>query len=252
MTVTFERLQDSKILVIEDDADINSVISEYLTGCGATCVSAYSGTEAQLVLKDDSFDVIVSDLMLSGATGESIVSMLRESGNNTPIVVVSTRNTANDVIDLLSLGADDYVAKPFDLGVLAARVDAQLRKRELLSKTLQMSVDGQFSDEANSKNITTFGDWIIDADAMTLAIVNAENRSEKETIDLTRTEYSIVELLASQPNRVFTKQELYEAAWSQPYMAGDSSLNVHISNLRAKLKDSHTDTYIKTVWGAWL
>ena len=174
MAADFKLLHDAHILVVEDDADINSVVCEYLSNHGACCISAYSGTEAQLVLKNEKFDLIISDLMLPGTAGESIVSQQRHSGDNTPVIVISARNTADDMIDLLSMGADDYVAKPFDLGVLAARAEAKLRKKALISSA-SAADKNDLSQSHNFSHAATFGKWIIDSDAMTLSVIDYEN-----------------------------------------------------------------------------
>lgn len=231
------------VLIVEDDADINGIVSDHLARAGYACTQAFSGTEARLVLEraaaagalsDSSasapFDVVVCDLMLPGLAGEDIVQLIRATDVVTPIIVTSARTAATDKIDLLKLGADDYLAKPFDLDELVARIEVQLRHR------------GCSVAPRPGGRVLSVGSWELDCEARTLAVGG-------EDIPLTRTEFNIVELLAAHPKKVYTKQELFELAWGEPYSVEDSTVNVHVSNLRRKLKPTGTDSYLQTVWG---
>ncbi len=223
------------VLIVEDDAHISRIVADHLGNAGYACTQAFSGTEALLVLeasaaRDEGFDVIVCDLMLPGLPGEDIVRLIRAADAHTPIVVTSARTSATDKVDLLKLGADDYLAKPFDLDELLARIEVQLRH---CGRALAPQPGG---------NVLRVGAWVIDRAARTLAVDGAE-------VPLTRTEFNIVDLLAAHPRKVYTKQELFELAWGEPYAAEDSTVSVHVSNIRAKLKATGTDGYIRTVWG---
>lgn len=222
-----------RVLIVEDDADINQIVATRLAREGYVCTQAFSGSEARLLLGAASdafpFDLVICDLMLPGATGEELVDAIRSRGADVPIIVISARTTATDKIDLLRLGADDYLTKPFDLDELAARVEVQLRHRGHTAATPTGST-------------LRFRAWELDPDARTLTANGA-------TVDLTRIEFNIVEMLMRHPQRVFTKQELFEGAWGEPYAADANTVNVHVSNIRTKLKASGTADYIKTVWG---
>lgn len=223
------------VLIVEDDAHISGIVADCLGNAGYACTQAFSGTEARLVLeaaaaRGERFDVVVCDLMLPGLPGEDIVRLIRATDAHMPIVVTSARTSATDKIDLLKLGADDYLAKPFDLDELLARIEVQLRHR---GRALASQPGG---------DVLRVGAWAIDRAARTLTVDGAE-------VPLTRTEFNIVELLAAHPRKVYTKQELFELAWSEPYAAEDSTVSVHVSNIRAKLKSTDTDGYIRTVWG---
>lgn len=222
-------MNENKVLVIEDDADINEIVAARLRKSGYACTQAFSGTEARLLLERDRFDVVVTDLMLPGMVGEEIVEHIRSTDAATPIVVISARTAATDKVDLLRLGVDDYMAKPFDLNELIARIEVQLRHRGLRGVSQKTSV-------------LRFRTWSIDREARTLT-------ASGEPVSLTRIEFDIVELLVTRPDKVFTKRELFELVWNESYAACESTLNVHVSNIRAKLKASGTDSYIKTVWG---
>ena len=230
------------VLIIEDDADINQIVATRLERDGYLCTQAFSGSEAKLLLErgleahaadkteDFPFDLIISDLMLPGTTGEELVAAIREHGADVPVIVVSARTTAADKIDLLKLGADDYLTKPFDLDELVARVEVQLRHR------------GHVAVSGSAGSALRFRDWELDHEARTFTAAGAP-------IDLTRIEFNIVEMLMRHPKRVFTKQELFEGAWGEPYAADANTVNVHVSNIRTKLKPTGTADYIKTVWG---
>lgn len=217
----------AEVLVVEDDAAINDVVASRLRRDGLAVTSAFSGTEAQMLLEQRTFDVVVCDLMLPGAPGEEIVALVRHRHGALPIIVISAKAAPSDKVELLGLGADDYLAKPFDLDELAARVQVQLRhgaQRTAAGATLR------------------HGRWELDAQARTLSV-------DGHAVPLTRTEFNIVEMLAENPRRVFTKQELFERAWGEPYIAQESTVAAHVSNLRAKLKPTGTDAYVQTVWG---
>ncbi len=228
-------MDQASVLIVEDDADISEIVAEHLGRAGYACTQAFSGTEARLVLENarqrgERFDVVVCDLMLPGLPGEELVRLIRAADEDTPIVVTSARSAASDKIDLLKLGADDYLAKPFDLDELTVRIEVQLRHR------------GRASAPQLGGDALHAGAWTIDRAARTLSVDGAE-------VPLTRTEFNIVELLAAHPKKVYTKQELFELAWGEPFAADDSTVSVHVSNIRAKLKPTGTDGYIQTVWG---
>ena len=223
--------QPPKVLVVEDDSAINNIVCKRLKRDGLSVTPAFSGTEAQLLLKGESFDMMICDLMLPGATGEEVVKAARAASKTMPILVVSARDGVGDRVDLLKLGADDYLVKPFDLDELSARVEVQLRHAESFAEG-RPAADGR----------VRIAGWELDASARTLTAAG-------RPVDLTRTEYEIAELLATHPNQVFSKRALYEHVWGECYDGQESTVSAHVSNLRAKLKESGTESYIQTVWG---
>ena len=226
----------ARVLVIEDDAAINDVVTTRLARDGHAVTQAFSGSEARLLLgeKDVAYDVVICDLMLPGVTGEELVGLIRERDAATPVIVISARATAADKIDLLRLGADDYLTKPFDLDELAVRVEVQLRHHGA-------SVPG---DEA-----LRWQRWTLDPEARTLTVAPGAHGERADAPELTKIEFNILEALVRRPNRVFSKAELFELAWGEPFAGDDSTVAVHVSNIRAKLRASGTDGYVKTVWG---
>lgn len=214
----------SKILIIEDNNEINGLLSELISNIGHQVVSAYSGPEGLRLFREDSFSLILLDLMLPGKSGEEILVEMR-SNSNIPIIVVSAKSDIDEKVKLLESGANDYITKPFDTREVAARIEIQLR-------------NSIYSDSA----FVSYGELKISSINRTVMVNDSE-------IVLTRHEFNILELLIKHPQKVYSKQELYEQAWDEMYLGEDKTLNVHISNIRKKIKE-YTDTeYIETVWG---
>lgn len=211
------------ILIIEDDLHINEMITEYLTNQGYRCTQAFSGSEGALRIGMEEFDLVLLDLMLPGMTGEELVGKM---AGKVPIIVLSAKNELDSKIELLSSGANDYICKPFDLRELLVRIQVQLRDKVT----------------ANTSGIIYYKKWMINPDTQ-------EMTADGQTIELTKHEFRIMELLAKNPKKVFTKQMIYEYAWDDEYFVEDKTINVHISNIRSKLKTSATNDYIQTVWG---
>lgn len=219
-----------RILIIEDDTDINNAICAYLTRQGCRCRQAFSGTEGRLYWQQEGADLIVADLMLPGLDGQALVKEIRAgTAAPVPIIVLSARTAVEDRLELLKLGADDYMTKPFSLEELWLRIGVQLRHAGACAQQGQA-------------NCIRYKDWVIDPQSRTLTAVGVP-------VELTLHEFEIAALLAARPQKVFTRQEIFESVWNQQYFVEDKTINVHISNLRAKLRPTGTDGYIKTVWG---
>lgn len=223
----------TKILVVEDDAAINDVVCRRLSKMGLNAEPTFSGTEAIRALDANRFDLIITDLMLPGLFGEQVIELIRNRDTLVPIIVLSARTEIGDKVDVLSLGADDYITKPFDLDELSARVQAQLRRLAVMRKD-----DASESAPA----ALTAGKLTIKPEQRKISVGGVE-------VALTRTEFDLLEVLAQSPKRVFTKQELYEHLWNDTPPADDNTITTHISNLRSKLKSYGADSYIHTVWG---
>ena len=216
-----------QILIIEDNPDINQMIAEYLGSQGYSCTQAFSGTEGSLLFSMKPFDLILLDLMLPGMAGEELIELF---AGRVPVIVLSAKNGLESKIQLLGAGADDYICKPFELPELLARIQVQLRKR------------GIPSPENSPDEILSYKDWRMN-------LSTHEMTASGEQIELTSHEFLIMELFLRNPKKVFTKQMIYEYAWNEDYLAEDKTINVHISNIRSKLKNSGSDSYIQTVWG---
>lgn len=220
-----------KILIVEDDLDINGLIYRILTKEGYDVTQAFSGSEGRMCIELYEFDLLLLDLMLPGMSGEEIIEKVRKS-KDMSIIVISAKTGQDDKINTLDIGADDFVSKPFDVNEIVARVNAQLRRYKRFS-----SGHKEGSKILKHKNITLNKELI-------------EVRVNDELIALTAKEYLILELLMSNPNKVFTRANLFESVWKDEFLGDDNTINVHISNIRSKIAavDKEND-YIKTIWG---
>lgn len=216
------------LLIIEDDAENNGILRDYLESHGYACTQAFSGSEGRLLFSMEHFDLVLLDLMLPGVPGEELVA---EFSRKTPVIVLSAKIGLDSKVSVLSAGAEDYLCKPFDLQELLVRIQVQLRR--------------QPRDQRNGEeegNIYRYRDWVLNPDTMEMLAAGSP-------VALTKHEFLILELLIRNPKQVFSKRRIYEYAWGEEYLAEDKTINVHISNIRAKLKETGTDSYIQTVWG---
>ncbi|MGY3779357.1 response regulator transcription factor [Isobaculum melis] len=214
----------TQILIVEDDPYINHLLYETLVSEAYTCTQAFSGTEALLCLEKENYELILLDLMLPGISGEQLVPMIKDR-SHAAIIVVSSKDALDSKVDLLTVGADDYMTKPFEIQELLARIQVQLRKKN--------SHQGQ---------LITFQTLTLNQDRNALLVSGKE-------IPLTHREFKIMALLLSYPKKIFNKQEIYEYAWDEFYIGEDKTVNVHISNIRQKIKKETAEEWIKTVWG---
>ena len=212
-----------KILIIEDNDDINAMIADYLMKNKYQCDEAYSGTEGKMYFLNNHYDLIVMDLMLPGLSGETLLNEIRKQ-SKVPIIILTAKDTVDSKVNLLSAGADDYLCKPFDLEELLARIQVQLRKSDNSSELLQFK-ELTLNNRAYDAFIKSY------------------------PLNLTKHEYYILELLMKNPKRVFTKQEIYEYAWNDRYYGDDKTITTHVSNIRKKIKQVASEEYIKTIWG---
>ena len=216
------------ILVVEDDQDINRLLCRILTDGGYDVRPAFSGSEAVLWAEQYDYDLVLLDLMLPGITGEEFITRMRKK-RTMPIIVLSAKAGLESRVNVLRLGADDFIPKPFDNDEVLARVEAQLRRYK------------QFSAPGGGQ-VLRCGDLELDREAIRVTAGGRE-------VPLTAREFEILSLLMSHPRKVFTREQLYESAWGGEYMGDDNTVNVHISNLRSKLSKVSDREYIKTVWG---
>ncbi|MDF2514162.1 MAG: DNA-binding response regulator [Herbinix sp.] len=217
-----------KVLIVEDDVDINRLLGRYLEKEHYQTVAAFSGTEARLQLSMNSFDLILLDLMLPGLTGEELISEIK-GRVSTPIIVVSAKSALEDRVKLLKNGADDYITKPFERDELLARVEAVLRRC--------------------NKMTTEPKDRDLSFKQLVLKESSREALVKGTLLPLTAHEFDILKLLVQNPERVFTKEQVFQEIWKSGYYGEDNTINVHISNIRKKIKDFDDNSYIKTVWG---
>lgn len=211
-----------RILIIDDDIHIGNMLEETLTNEKYVVSRAYSGTEALLVLSQSRPDLVLLDLMLPGLHGEDILPQIK----GIPVIVVSAKVDIDNKVDLLLGGAVDYVTKPFNIKELLARISVHLRNAENMFNSSEL----------------TFGAIILDSNTHIVKINNTE-------IKLTRTEYAILKLLMQNPAQVITKSQLLDRISTDTPDCTESSLKMHISNLRKKLREVNNKDYIEAVWG---
>ncbi|CEP40331.1 response regulator transcription factor [Paraclostridium sordellii] len=218
------------ILVVEDDVDINNLITKTLEKHDYKVTQAFSGSEALLQLSISEFKLILLDLMLPGMSGEDIINKTREK-KEIPIIVISAKTSLQDKVNVLNIGADDYIIKPFELEEVIARVNSLLRRYK------------KYEINTPSNEVYKFKNIMIEEETRKVKV------KEKE-IHLTGYEFDILSILIKHPNRVYSKESLYEQVWKNGYYGEDNSVNVHISNIRKKIKSvAEDEDYIKTVWG---
>lgn len=210
------------IMIIDDDINIGNMLEKLLTKENYQVSRAYSGTEALLALSIHKPDLILLDLMLPGLNGEEILPKIV----NIPVIIVSAKVDIPNKVDLLLHGAADYITKPFDTRELLARISVQLRNMSNIGISSSL----------------TFDDITIDTVSHTVSIKN-------RPVKLTKTEYAILKLLMQNPTQVITKSVLLDRISEDTPDCMESSLKVHISNLRKKLRTVSDKDYIEAVWG---
>ena len=212
----------SRILIVEDDEDIGAVLQRELSKEGYEVIRAVTGTEGRVMLAQNP-DLILMDLMLPGLTGEELLTHIPKE---TPVIAVSARSSIDDKVSLLTSGCVDYITKPFDIKELKARVVAALRTAEGKKKS----------------NLIKCGEMQIDTDKHEVTI-------EGKELKLTRTEYAILKMLATGGGRVISKSELLDLIKTETPDCTESSVKVHVSNLRKKIKEVTDTEYVEAVWG---
>lgn len=211
------------ILVIEDDENINGLLCNILKRNGYEVQSVLNGWEGYELAMEQDYSLILMDLMLPMKSGEEILRGLREK-KKTPVIVLSAKNTVYNRIELLRLGADDFICKPFDIDEVVLRIDAVLRRTQGFDSVL------------------CFKEMKIDKEAKRVSVCGTE-------IVCTAMEYAILETMLSNPNKIFSKRNLFESVTRDAYMSDENTMNVHMSNLRKKIAKITEESYIETVYG---
>lgn len=244
------------ILIVEDDININNLLCEVLVKAGYTCEQAFSGTEAKLLLniKEKAYTLVLLDLMLPGASGEEVLKEIRKQGR-LPVIVLTAKDSIDDKIGVLTDGADDYITKPFEIREVLARIQVQLRHIGAETKSeaeAEAETETQVETEVKTKagiqkgqgsGRLEFRDMVLTRSTFEVSI------GGRVLPKITKQEFAILELLLKNPKQVFSKEDIFEYAWDEPYMGETKTLDVHISNIRKKIKTITHDEYIETIWG---
>ncbi len=221
---------EANILVVDDDKSIRNLIKVYLENEGYNAMEASNGAEALIMLNENKFDLVILDVMMPILDGISTCMKIRES-YIMPIIFLSAKDEEIHKIEGLTVGADDYITKPFSSMEVIARVKAQLRRYK------------KFNFDSQNTSSITIDDLTIDFDSHEVIV-----RGDK--IRLTPKEFDILECLAKNRGVVFSVQRLYETIWNENFAVSDTSIVVHITNLRQKIElDPKNPKFVKTVWG---
>jgi DNA-binding response OmpR family regulator len=221
------------ILVVDDDKDIRNMIKIYLQNDNYNVILAKDGSEALEMIENAKVDLVVLDIMMPGMDGMETCMKIREK-YKMPIIFLSAKGEDMDKIMGLSAGGDDYLTKPFNPMELTARVKANIRRVDIFDK-----IEGDDDKED-----------IITIDNLTINIDTHQVFYKDEEIHLTKTEFDILKLLASNRGMVFSIEKIYNKVWKDEFFVTDNTVTVHIRKLREKLKDDYKNPkYIKTIWG---
>lgn len=216
-----------KVMIVEDDVEINKLLTDFLNKNGYEVFCQYDGLHVLDCLLENKIDLLLMDIMLPYRSGDIVLSDIRRH-STVPVIILSAKETTQNKIDLLRLGADDYITKPFDMEEVLARMESNLRRTQI---------------QNGSQSFFQHKDLILDFEKNTVFLQSKE-------LFLTAKEYAILELLMKYPDKVFSKANLFQSIWGTEYISEDNTLNVHISNLRNKLKNIRPEEdYIDTIWG---
>lgn len=224
-----------KILIVEDEEDINALIALNLESLNYEVTRCHNGTDGLKCATDESYDLIVLDIMLPGMDGLQICQTLRSKGNYTPILMLTAKKTEADRVVGLEIGADDYLTKPFGVLELQARVKALLRRMAFLKNNQE--------EEDDESDEMAFGDLTIRQNSRDILL-------KGEAISLTAKEFDLLLYIANFPGQVFSREQLLNAVWGYRHSGYEHTVNSHINRLRAKMEeDPSKPKYVLTVWG---
>ncbi len=225
-------IMHNKILIIEDDISISEMVKNYLIKDGFIVTTAFDGEEAIVKYLNHDFDLIVLDLMMPKLDGMETMKIIREK-SSVPILIMSAKDSDVDKAIGLGLGADDYISKPFSMIEISARIKAAIRRATKYSNTHKIEEPP-----------------VIKVGNLTINIGNFLVSKNNQTIQLTSKEFQILKLFSKNPNRVFTKAQIYSFIWKDEYFGDENVINVHMRRLREKIEDDPSNPqYIKTLWG---
>ncbi len=214
-----------RVLVVEDQKDLNEIISRKLTSEGYSVDSCFDGEEAEDFLRCAAYDAIIMDIMIPGKTGIGVLRDLRAAGDKTPVLLLTALGTVDDRVAGLDSGADDYLVKPFDFDELLARVRAMIRRGSGIA------------------------DNVIRAGDLTMDIASHTVFRGDEPLSLTAKEYSILEYLLQNKGRVLSRDKLSNHIWNYDYDGASNVIDVYVHHLRKKVDGSREDKLIETVKG---
>ncbi|MCI8752976.1 MAG: response regulator transcription factor [Lachnospiraceae bacterium] len=220
-----------RILLVEDDIETSDMLKDFLITENFEVVTAYDGKSACKKFLEDKYSLVLLDIMIPGINGIEVMKIIRKS-STVPIIIISAKDSDSDKTLGLGLGADDYITKPFSVIEVLARIKANIRRNTQY-----------IPDIPNKENILKKGNLTIDTDTYSVL-------KNGKKIELTVKEFEILKMLIQNPQKVYTKNQIYSSVWNDVYIGDENAVNVHISRLRGKIEDNPRDPkYIVTVWG---
>ena len=220
-----------RILLVEDDIETSDMLKDFLITENFEVVTAYDGKSACKKFLEDKYSLVLLDIMIPGINGIEVMKIIRES-STVPIIIFTGKDSDSDKTLGLGLGADDYITKPFSVIEVLARIKANIRRNTQY-----------IPDIPNKENILKKGNLTIDTDTYSVL-------KNGKKIELTVKEFEILKMLIQNPQKVYTKNQIYSSVWNDVYVGDENAVNVHISRLRGKIEDNPRDPkYIITVWG---
>ncbi len=225
-------MQNKNVIVVEDNKDISELVKLHLGDIGITVDTCFDGIEAWNKIQQNSYDLIILDIMLPGMDGLEICRKIRNSNSNyTPVLMLTSRSSEMDRVLGLEIGADDYLTKPFSLMEMVARVKAIIRRHDA------MNVNTSCNKQLTFKELS----------------INPQTREvikQHHNLELTAKEFDLLLHFARHPGQVFNRTQLLDNVWGYGHEGYEHTVNSHINRLRSKLEsDPRTPQYIKTVWG---
>ena len=225
-----------RLLVVEDDREISGLLQQFLQENDFEVDVANEGNEASEYIQNEKYDIILMDMMLPYKSGDVLIKELRDSSDKdkkrTPVIVISAKTMKDTRLEVLRMGADDYIIKPFDLDEVLVRIEVVLRRAE----------DTRDEADGASDEVLSYAGIVLNKELNSVMY-------EEVSIKLTAKEMQLLELFLKNPKKTFTKANLYETVWQDEYIYDDNTINVHMSNLRSKLKKASGTEFIETVWG---
>ena len=219
------------ILVLDDEAEIADLVELFLKNEGYNVYKFYSSSEAIKCINSTPLDLALLDVMLPDTDGFTILRKIREEGFRFPVIMLTAKVEDNDKIIGLSLGADDYITKPFSITEVMARIKANIRRNT------------EYAAVQPEQTKLVWGPLVMNLENHTVT-------KSGEIIELTAKEFDILRLLLENPQRVYTKAQIYSLIWNDAYMGDENAVNVHISRLRTKIEDDpRKPQVVITVWG---
>ena len=220
-----------RVLIVEDDREIRTLLKDFLMENEYEVMEACNGREASACIRTEAYDIILMDMMLPYKSGNDLIRELRESAagiKDTPVIVISAKSSKDTRLEALKMGADDYIVKPFDMDEVLVRIEVVLRRSSPETKEDESALSYHGIEMSLERNSVSY---------------------EGIPIRLTAKEMHLLQLFLENPQKTFSKANLYKSVWKDDYIYEDNTINVHMSNLRNKLRKIVGEEVIETVWG---